>query len=74
VSDPAVIDAIEADDVLSMGQLHKTIDHNRSLTVTNQTKGTSFTCHLNLSAREAQVLQHGGYLNTIKTVDLKEIA
>ena len=74
VDDPAVIDAIEASDVLSMGQLQETVDQNSVVTVINQTKGTTFTCHLNLSAREAQVLRHGGYLNTIKTVDLQEIA
>lgn len=74
VDDPAVIDTIEANDVLTMGQLQETVDQNSVVTVINQTKGTTFTCHLNLSAREAQVLRHGGYLNTIKTVDLQEIA
>lgn len=71
---PAVIDTIEANDVLTMGQLQETVDQNSVVTVINQTKGITFTCHLNLSAREAQVLRHGGYLNTIKTVDLQEIA
>lgn len=74
VDDPAVIDTIEANDVLTMGQLQETVDQNSVVTVINQTKGTTFTCHLNLSPREAQVLRHGGYLNTIKTVDLQEIA
>jgi aconitate hydratase len=74
VEEASVIEAIQPGDVLAMDDLLSTVDRNGSVIVRNETQGTSFACTLNLSAREAQVLRHGGYLNTIKAVDLQEIA
>jgi aconitate hydratase len=74
VDDPSLIDTIKPGDVLALDRLQSTVDHNGRVTVRNETQGTSLTCSMNLSPREAQVLRHGGYLNTIKSVDLQEIA
>ncbi len=74
VDDPSLIDTIKPGDVLALDSLQSTVDHNGHVTVLNETQGTSLTCSMSLSPREAQVLRHGGYLNTIKSVDLQEIA
>ena len=74
VEDPSVIETIEIGDVLSMDDLHHAVDQHGSILVHNETRDTHFTCTLNLSPREAQVVRRGGYLNTIRSIDLQEIA
>lgn len=74
VEDPSVIETIEIGDVLSMDDLHHAVDQHGSILVHNETRDTHFTCTLTLSPREAQVVRRGGYLNTIRSIDLQEIA
>lgn len=60
-------DLIEEGDQLSMTNLKEAIELNQTqLTVTNQSKQSTFTVHLPLSPREKEAIVAGGIINLIR--------
>ncbi len=58
-------DGLEQGDVLEINNCHEDI-RNRKVTVYNKTKGTSFSCLVDLSDDEVEIILAGGQLRFIK--------
>jgi len=63
LADPADGDRIEQGDELTIAGLDEAIAAGQTLTVTNATRGFSFTCRVNLAPRQRKILAAGGLLN-----------
>ncbi|MDY7010482.1 MAG: aconitate hydratase [Planctomycetota bacterium] len=56
-------DRIDADDRLEIEQIDSVIESSGTVTVHNATKGFGFTCRVDISPRQREILAAGGLLN-----------
>ncbi|MFQ5893820.1 MAG: aconitate hydratase, partial [Nitrospinota bacterium] len=65
-ADPADYEKVEQGDTLVLGDLQKTLRDVKRLTVQNVTKGVAFPVACDLTARQREIVLHGGLLNLTK--------
>ncbi|MFQ6673094.1 MAG: aconitate hydratase, partial [Candidatus Tectimicrobiota bacterium] len=65
-ADPADYEKVEQGDTLVLSDLQKTLRDAKRLTVQNVTKGVAFPVACDLTARQREIVLHGGLLNLTK--------